>query len=65
MLFGFSNRLNDAAPDVAKFLGNIQMETQIASDWAFELVEKGRDADEVAREWVDNNQDLVNSWLGL
>ena len=33
--------------------------------WSSAVAVDERDAVEYAREWVDNNQEVVRSWLGL
>ena len=52
------------APGVAKFLNGTDFGTQSISSWSKVVAVDERDPVEYAREWVDNNPDLVKSWLG-
>ncbi len=61
----WSNSLADRSPAIAEFLQNFGLTADDVSGFAYELSGKGRDAAEVAREWVNNNTDRVDAWLGL
>ena len=61
---GYSKRLETAAPNVAKLLGNVEFGTALINDWSSAVAVDERDPAEFAREWVDGNQDLIKSWLG-
>jgi glycine betaine/proline transport system substrate-binding protein len=59
----YSKRLESAAPNMVRLLNNIQFNTQLINDWSRAIAVDERDPEEYAREWVDQNQDLVKSWL--
>ena len=61
----YSRRLDTAAPNVVKLLNNIKFGTQLINDWSSAVAVDERDPAEYARQWADDNQDLVKSWLGL
>ena len=61
----YSKRLETAAPGVVKLLNGIDFGTQVINSWSKAVAVDERDPVEYAREWVDNNQELVKSWLGL
>jgi glycine betaine/proline transport system substrate-binding protein len=50
---------------VASFLGNITLDTETVSNWAYEVGSLKRPAAEVAAEWIAANEDRVNGWLGM
>ncbi len=61
----WSNSLADRSPAILEFLERFALTADDVSGFAFEISGKGREAAEVAREWVDNNPDRVDAWLGL
>ncbi len=61
----WSNSLADRSPAIAEFLARFALTADDVSGFAFEVSGKGRDPAEVAREWVTNNPDRVDAWLGL
>ena len=61
----WSNSLVDRSPAIAEFLANFQVTADEVSSFAYEISAKGRDPSEVAREWVENNPEKVDAWLGL
>ena len=62
---GYSKSLETRVPSVAAFLANIQMNTDTVNNFTHEIVVKQRASEDVAREWVDANPDIVDGWLGL
>ena len=46
-------------------LGNITLDTETVSNWAYEVGSLKRPAAEVAAEWIAANEDRVNGWLGM
>ncbi len=62
---GYSKSLEQRSPAIASLLANISLDTETVSGWAFEIAGNGRDAHEVLQEWVNNNSDRVDGWLGL
>lgn len=61
----WSNSLVDRSPAIAEFFANFGLEADDVSKLAFEISANGRDAADVAKEWVNANSDRVDAWLGL
>ena len=61
----WSNSLADRSPAIAEFFANFELTADDVSSFAFEISGNGRDAAEVAREWVEANPERVDAWLGL
>ncbi|MCY4273959.1 MAG: glycine/betaine ABC transporter substrate-binding protein [Gammaproteobacteria bacterium] len=62
---GYSKSLEQRVPTVANFLSNIALDTETVNGWTHEIVVLKRDSEEVARAWIAENSDRVDSWLGL
>lgn len=62
---GYSASLEARAPDVAKFIANLSFDSQMINELSFEIVNNKREPAEVAKEWIKNNSDRVDNWLGL
>ncbi|MDE0308320.1 MAG: hypothetical protein OXI60_00605 [Acidiferrobacterales bacterium] len=61
----WSNSLADRSPAIVEFFERFALTADDVSNFAFEISGKGREAGEVAREWVTNNPDRIDAWLGL
>ncbi len=61
----YANTLADRSPAIAEFLANMALDTDTVSNFAFQIAGKERDPAEVAKEWVAENSDRVDGWLGL
>ncbi|MEM6487681.1 MAG: glycine betaine ABC transporter substrate-binding protein [Pseudomonadota bacterium] len=61
----WSKSLADRSPAIAEFFANFALTADDVSGFAYQIAGKGRDAEEVAREWVEANPDRVDIWLGL
>lgn len=61
----WSNSLKERSPAIAEFFERFSLTADDVSSFAFEISGKGRDAAEVAKEWVKNNPKKVDAWLGL
>jgi glycine betaine/proline transport system substrate-binding protein len=61
----WSNSLEDRSPAIAEFFSRFSLTADDVSNFAFEISGQGRDAGEVAREWVEANPERVDAWLGL
>lgn len=61
----WSNSLADRSPAIMEFFQNFALTTEDVSNFAYEISGNGRDAAEVAAEWVEANSDRVDGWLGL
>jgi len=62
---GYSASLETRVPNIASFLSNISLDTETVNNFTYELVVKKRSSTEIATEWVANNPDRVDEWLGL
>jgi len=61
----WSNSLADRSPAIAEFFANFVLTAEDVSGLAFEISANGRDAADVAKEWVEANSDRVDAMLGL
>ncbi len=61
----WSKSLRDRSPAIVEFFERFSLNADDVSNFAYEISGKGRKAPEVAREWVANNPDRVDAWLGL
>lgn len=61
----YSKSLERRAPEVAKFLANIKLETELVSAWTREVIVEKKEAADVVRAWVGANRKTVDGWLGL
>ena len=61
----WSKSLAERSPAIAEFFGNFSLSADDVSGFAYEISGKGRDAGEVAKEWVAANPKRVDAWLGL
>jgi len=62
---GYSLSLETRAPQVAKFLKNISLDTSTISEWTYKVVVDKREPSDVVREWIAANPARVDKWLGL
>ncbi len=62
---GYSKSLEQRVPTIANFLSNIALDTETVNGWTHEIVVLKRDSEDVARAWIAENSDRVDSWLGL
>lgn len=60
----YSKSLADRSPAIAEFVKNISLNGEDVSSFAFEI-EGGKDAADVAKDWVAANSERVDGWLGL
>lgn len=60
----YAKSLDETHPDAAALLSSIKLDTDTVAGMMFEVDEKKRDAEEVAKEWVTQNSKRVESWLG-
>lgn len=55
--------LEEDMPEVAEFLTNFKMNDQQLGSLMGDIADSDKDPFEVAKEWMNANEDLVNSWL--
>tara|TARA_R110002167_G_scaffold258238_5_gene464822 strand:- start:1788 stop:2798 length:1011 start_codon:yes stop_codon:yes gene_type:complete len=60
---GYSATLEQRTPEVAKFLSKVAFTDSMISQWVFSMSSEGIEAVDMAEEWVENNPDIVQSWL--
>ena len=61
----YSKSLEKRAPDVARFLANIKLETDMVSAWTREVIVDKKNPADVVKAWVAANPKVVDRWLGL
>ncbi len=61
----WSKSLRDRSPAIVEFFERFSLTADDVSNFAYEISGKGRDAGEVAREWIAKNPERVDAWLGL
>lgn len=61
----WSNSLKERSPAIVEFFERFSLSADDVSSFAYEISGKGRDANEVASEWIANNSERVDGWLGL
>ena len=61
----WSNSLKKRSPAIVEFLERFALTADDVSSFAYEISGKGRPASEVASEWIKNNPERVDAWLGL
>ncbi len=61
----WSKSLKDRSPAIVEFFERFSLTADDVSAFAYEISGKGRDASEVASEWIKNNPKRVDAWLGL
>tara|TARA_B110000027_G_C16122063_1_gene303760 strand:- start:3845 stop:4813 length:969 start_codon:yes stop_codon:yes gene_type:complete len=61
----YSKSLEKRAPQFAKFLDNMALDSDMVSAWTYEVGINKRDPLEFANQWVKDNPEIVNQWLGF
>lgn len=61
----WSKSLGDRSPAIMEFFQRFKLNADDVSNFAFQISGKGRDPREVANEWIAENPDRVDAWLGL
>lgn len=59
----FSTGLNETAPQVASMLRNMDLSSDDLGAFSFSVIVDGKDAAQVAADWVAANPDRVTAWL--
>ncbi|WP_136659389.1 glycine betaine ABC transporter substrate-binding protein [Nitratireductor sp. XY-223] len=60
-----SKSLEERAPDAAKLLANMALNSDDVSAWTFEVVVNGKEPEDVVKAWVAENGKTVDTWLGI
>jgi len=61
----WSKSLQDRSPAIVEFFERFSLTADDVSGFAYEISGKGRKASEVASEWIAQNPERVDAWLGL
>jgi glycine betaine/proline transport system substrate-binding protein len=61
----YSSSLNDRSPAAAAFLANIDMDADALSALTYTVVVEGGEISTVVSDWIAENGDMVDGWLGL
>lgn len=61
----YSKSLEKRAPDVARFLSNIKLDTDMVSAWTRDVIVDKKEPADVVKAWVAANPKVVDRWLGL
>ena len=56
------NDFEEVAPAAYNLLTNLQVESDVQSGWIYSLQEEDMDPEEIAEEFIQENEDLVESW---
>lgn len=59
---GYTATLETRVPKVAKFLSNVTLDDGVVSQWLFAM-SNGEDVQDVTEEWVENNPEIIATWL--
>lgn len=55
--------LPEDQPSVTAFLKSFQIPSSTQSEWINAYAREGRDPESIARDWVDDNPDLITPWI--
>lgn len=61
----YSKTLEKRAPDVARFLANVSLDTDMVSAWTRDVIVDKKDPADVVKAWIAANPKIVDRWLGL
>ena len=59
----YATSLEEAHPEAAAMLGNVKLTTDLVSSMTYALVVEKANADDYAKQWVQDNAGLVDSWM--
>lgn len=62
--WGIRHGFEEDAPDIYSLVKNFKMSIDETEEFLFAYQEDGKDIEELAREWIENNRDDINNWLG-
>lgn len=55
--------LKEKAPEAYTLYSNMEFTLDEIEEWLLKMEQDGKEPAELAKEWVDNNEDRVNKWL--
>jgi glycine betaine/proline transport system substrate-binding protein len=55
--------IREVKPELAEFLSNMHFTTEQIGDLMLQVRNSDASEEEIAREWMEENQSLVNSWI--
>jgi glycine betaine/proline transport system substrate-binding protein len=58
-----SKALSERAPEIGHFLKQVAFTPEMINEWILQISQEGGDPYDVAKDWVENNPDVVNQWL--
>lgn len=61
----YSRSLEERAPDFVTLLKNYAPTAEMVSDWQYQLVVNEKAPEEFAEDWIADNRDTVDQWLGF
>lgn len=59
----YAKSLEKSAPEAASILANFAFTAEDISSFSYGVVVEGKEASEVANDWISKNADRVNSWV--
>jgi len=59
----YSKFLEERNPAAAKMLSQVQLDTDTINGWILQIKGDGEDPQDVAQAWVEENMDIVKSWM--
>ena len=62
--WGIRHGFEEDAPVIYSLVKNFKMSIDETEEFLFAYQEDGKDIEELAREWIENNRDDINNWLG-
>lgn len=63
VFISFSKSLEQRNPAAAKLLKNMKLDPAVVNGWILEIGRDEKDPQDVAEKWVEENMDIVNSWI--
>ncbi|WP_138419703.1 glycine betaine ABC transporter substrate-binding protein [Aquibacillus sediminis] len=61
--WGVSNDFKDKAPEIYNFVNNFEMSIEEVEEYLYNNQDEGKDATELAQQWIDDNRSDIDAWL--
>lgn len=61
----YAKSLEKRVPEIAKFLANMDLDTDMVTEWSHSLIVEKQDPKEVIAKWATSNEKIIDRWLGL